>query len=493
MSTAEDDGRPTVESFADEVPDYYLNALSDFRQHGTFLGLRVLEIGGSALPRRLVFDALGARQLVCVDIINHASGAYQQSEHAAHYAEVGIEPLTAAARPGTQRYQIFDGSAADIPAGFFGQFDVVFSINAFEHVVPLERVVERAHKALRPGGLLFSQFGPIWSCEVGSHFWVRPDFCFNAPDPMPPWAHLRYTREQLADLLRAAGIDGDDLHQALYQLYESGFVNRRFFEEYEAVMATSPFATSSVEGLWHRPVPEAMQAELERRHPGRRDFAAYGIRIVARRAALPGHRVVLAMPRLAKDDDDNRAPAAALEAAARAVLGEGLWSRVTADLPAAVWPLLPWPDAVLQAVASPGETVPDGWAGLFVECWCRETPDIRLQVHLQHPVAWAQEVLLELYGDGRFGEVALPPDTLWEAWCQHARRLLGWMARGIVVECVVDDSCADAWPLSMPESVCRHHEALLSLANALTSPDDPSRGARAAVLLQELAASGSVG
>lgn len=275
----------SIESFADEVPDYYLNAIRDFLRQGGFAGKRVLEIGGSSLPSALVLGTLGAEQWVCVDILNHASGSYQQSAHREHYASIGVEPLRPQGRLPDRPYVIYDGSADGLPASFESKFDIVFSINAFEHILPLEQVLERAHKALRSGGQLFAQFGPVWSCIVGSHFWVHPGFNFNTPDPLPPWAHLLMSREQVEAHLLAHGVDDDSRRQALYQIFESSFVNRRFYEDYEAAMAASDFRDYTVEPRWSRHVPLELQQQLEARHPGRTEFAAYGICIVARKTA----------------------------------------------------------------------------------------------------------------------------------------------------------------------------------------------------------------
>lgn len=270
-----------LDRFCGQVPQYYIDALRKALSRLSFHGQRVLEIGGSSLPRELVLDTLGAAQWVCVDILNHASGSYQRSAQAAHYKAIGVDPLHEGTRIPERPYVIYDGSAADIPAAFNAKFDIVFSINSFEHIVPLEEVLDRTYKALRPTGVLFSQFGPIWSCNVGSHFWVRDGYNFNEPDPLPPWAHLRMGREELESYLRGAGLGDDDVHQTLYQLFESDFVNRRFYEEYEAAMAASRYTDVRIEGLWNREVPPEIQAELEGRHPGRKEFSAYGICISA--------------------------------------------------------------------------------------------------------------------------------------------------------------------------------------------------------------------
>lgn len=477
--------RPTPSDFADEVPAYYINALNDFSAFGSFEGKRVLEIGGSALPRRLVLDALGARQWVCVDIINHASGAYQQSAHAAHYAAVGIQPLASATSTlPEQPYVIFDGSADEIPPAFFGRFDVVFSINAFEHVLPLATVIERCHQSLRPGGLLFSQFGPIWSCDVGSHFWVKPEFCFNAPGPMPAWGHLRFTREELERLLTEAGVSDEDRHHALYQLYESGFVNRRFFEEYQEAMAQSAFARAAVEGLWPREVPADLQPELEQRHPGRHDFSSYGVRIVAHRQALETrHRPTLRieLPGLATD------AAAALDQASRTLFlsaarrhfGDEALARLLQSLPPAAWPLFPWPDlsssmaegaleeALLRPWADAAVPLNSGsWGSWLAEAWLRVWPELRPTAALHEPGLAVALLARRLAQDGELADASLSRRALLESWIQHARRLLRLVDRGLSVELLPPGELAADPAIEVPQRALLLYRALQEIAAA---------------------------
>ena len=242
----------------------------------------MLEIGGSSLPRALVLEVLGSKQWVCVDILEHDSGRYQLDAQREHYAGIDILSLSPQSQIPESAYVVFDGSAECIPKSFESQFDLVFSVNSFEHILPLDKVVGRLHRSLRSNGALFSQFGPVWSCPEGSHFWVTSSLNFVQPGPVRPWAHLLLTRAQLEEELKDAGIELELIKQIIYQVYDSNFINRRFYEDYQQIMAASAFADYTVEPMFSREVPTNIQRELEDLYPGHRDFGAYCIRIVAR-------------------------------------------------------------------------------------------------------------------------------------------------------------------------------------------------------------------
>lgn len=50
-----------------------------------------------------------------------------------------------------------------------GSFDVISSDAVFEHLKNLPKVLEEFHRILRPGGILYSTFGPLWYGWGGDH------------------------------------------------------------------------------------------------------------------------------------------------------------------------------------------------------------------------------------------------------------------------------------------------------------------------------------
>jgi len=58
--------------------------------------------------------------------------------------------------------------AAALPFGD-GSFDVVYSYNTFEHVAEPDKALGEALRVLRPGGLAFLSFGPLYCAAFGLH------------------------------------------------------------------------------------------------------------------------------------------------------------------------------------------------------------------------------------------------------------------------------------------------------------------------------------
>ena len=71
-------------------------------------------------------------------------------------------------------------------------FDRVFSVNSFEHVGDMAKAFSEMQRVLRPGGILFTIFGPIWSSPVGHHTWVEHDGILYhfGKQVFPDWYHL---------------------------------------------------------------------------------------------------------------------------------------------------------------------------------------------------------------------------------------------------------------------------------------------------------------
>lgn len=263
---------------------YHFEALDGFLRSVDVRGKSVIEFGGSNLPRELLFETLGVKRWVSIDVIGDVHYAKQQQTK--HYGRETVLPLRQASLADLERdsYLIYDGMAEDAPAHLEGQFDAVFSVTAFEHVLKFDAVLRRAHAMLKAGGTLFAYYGPIWSGSRGHHIWVSPSCNFNNLGPVPEFAHLLYRPAKLANFLRGK-LPLDEITTLIFQMYRSERISRMFYEDYEEFAWASPFSKMSITPYFVRPVEASVQNHLELLYPGRKRFDAYGQVMVARKLA----------------------------------------------------------------------------------------------------------------------------------------------------------------------------------------------------------------
>ena len=185
-------------------------------------GLRVLEIGGR-LPAALT-ESRGVRRWCSVDPRNtHA----ESSEYAA-----------------------LRGIAEELPLDR-SSVDAVFASNSLQHVLRPEAALAEAARVLKPGGVLYANFGPIWSAPDGSHVEAfvfegqRYDFWTHTL--LPAWAHLVLDRGELTELLSA--IHGNRFAAAIVEWLEtSKWTNRLTLRDYARLCERSPLSVRRFAG-----------------------------------------------------------------------------------------------------------------------------------------------------------------------------------------------------------------------------------------------------
>ena len=268
--------------------DYHvLHALTAQRKVG-LKGKRVLEAGGS-LPAGFVFDELGAKQWIGIEEPIWWPEASVHStvmeEKRARTDDVRrLSDVTDAVELGD--YEILAGAVETLPSALFGQFDVVFSIAAFQHFLRLPAALDRMFQALRPGGRLFTMLSPIWSGHNGHHLLKIVDKSGVTMDfhssPIPPWGHLLMRPPELyRHLLRST--DVETAQGIVYLVYHSSHINRLFTEDYVLFFNDSSFEVEEFTGTSAVKMDAEVQKRLEELYPGRRHFANNGIQAVLRR------------------------------------------------------------------------------------------------------------------------------------------------------------------------------------------------------------------
>jgi SAM-dependent methyltransferase len=102
------------------------------------------------------------------------------------------------------------------------EFDYIVSKDSFEHIVDIAGVLAEMKKRLKPGGRIYTGFGPLYNSPTGDHG--------TAKIPLP-WAHILIGRERLIARVnqRWKKLDVRSLHDMGINGY-SFAEHRRFIE-----------------------------------------------------------------------------------------------------------------------------------------------------------------------------------------------------------------------------------------------------------------------
>lgn len=256
-----------------------------------FAGKRVLEVGGS-LPQKLVLEELAAMQWTALEEMDY----WAETLSTGHV--LGTPPVLTGNKKrladvtpfDLQSYNLYYGRIEELPRQLESQFDMVFSIAAFEHIARLPIALEKMKRALVPGGKLFSMFAPIWSSYNGHHL---PEVVDKAGShwsfgnsPVPPWGHLLFRPMELFDLL-CQKCDSDTAREIVYFVYSSPHVNRFFLDDYLEMVARSGFIVQQASPIFEIEVPGIVKQQLSVRYPGRSHFGHSGLLLVLERGEEP--------------------------------------------------------------------------------------------------------------------------------------------------------------------------------------------------------------
>lgn len=253
---------------------YQIDFCIQAEQIAGFRDKNVLEIGGS-LARDFVLGALGARSWIAIEDMSYwPSDAGISVDYSSFEAAAGdLSP-----------YRVINGKIEQLPESYFGRFDLIFSIAAFQHIHMLPTALDVMFQALRPGGRLIAWVGPIWSAFNGPLLRAVTDKMGRTfsmgNNPVPPWGHLLLRPSELY-LELCKKTDRETAAQIVYEIYTSPRVNRFFLEDYADFTRMSAFGRGDGSGRFipaaALAVPPDIQSRLETLYPGRTQFGPQNI------------------------------------------------------------------------------------------------------------------------------------------------------------------------------------------------------------------------
>lgn len=184
---------------------------------------RALDVGGGGAMHS-AFMTLIAERVYCLDFID------QNIRYGGEFIKLLREKfLRHNSQVNLDRLEFHAGDAMNLIYKD-GSFDLVASFNAFEHIPDPERAAVEVARVLKPGGLAFITFDPIWTCDTGSHFY---HFVSS------PWEHLLTPTESYVAQMVSAGANDDEVNDFEYAMNKVRLSTfRRVFNGYLPCMET---------------------------------------------------------------------------------------------------------------------------------------------------------------------------------------------------------------------------------------------------------------
>jgi SAM-dependent methyltransferase len=250
-----------------QLTRYQHRALERFYHFSPDLSGAVLEIGsdvdGGVLKE---LASRGVRRLIGLNV---------DVKPAAH---------TGRGREDVPAYEMIKGDVRRLPFKD-SSISAIISITAFEHVHDMNVALREMHRVLKPGGIVYSDFGPIWSCSIGHHVFAIVDgvearHFKPGKNPVPHYAHLFMPPEALrAAVLGKAWVFPKLADAIVSWIYEGDGVNRLFYEDYAGLFGSSPFKVRELVPVREH-VPRDIQRQLEQSCPGHKDFSVRMVEVV---------------------------------------------------------------------------------------------------------------------------------------------------------------------------------------------------------------------
>jgi SAM-dependent methyltransferase len=194
-------------------------------------------------PVHWCWDYLGANSWTCIQSSEYAQYCNDNQIPSMHMMATRYFPIYANIE------ELLDDNRLK------AKFDAVFSIACFEHLHKLPQALNVIYQALRPSGILFSMFAPIWSGPWGQHYTgtipdrfdpIKPGQHWSTGDIFGPWDHLLMSRFKFFEHYKVK-FDAAFSEELTYITYNSPQINRYYFEDYEHFFNQTKFHKKNIQ------------------------------------------------------------------------------------------------------------------------------------------------------------------------------------------------------------------------------------------------------
>lgn len=206
---------------------------------------------------------------------------------------VGINPSPGFVKreptDGPANVAIMEANGCNQPFEDFS-FDAIISIATMEHVLDVPAFLRECRRVLKPEGIFYTNFGPIWSSCIGHHvcaFAGRKEARFWKPgcNPLPNFSHLVWTEDEMRNYLLDSPYDDRLIEPIIHWVYHSEHINRLFFEDYMDAIKNCRMDTAEFNPTKNVAPDAEKQAILSTKYGPNRSFNYSSIEFVLVRPA----------------------------------------------------------------------------------------------------------------------------------------------------------------------------------------------------------------
>jgi SAM-dependent methyltransferase len=202
---------------------------------------------------------------------------------------VGINPSEEFPQNATSESNVnfFRGDGRNLPFPD-NSFDAVFSVATMEHVNGLEPFLSEVARVLRPKGLFYTSFSPIWSSAKGHHVYAvsgskEARFWKPGKNPIPDYGHLLMSPDEMREYLHSGPCAENLIDPIIRWVYFGDSLNRCRFEEYIDAFNKSPLIIQYMMGLGYNFPDRETLRKLKAKYGSKCNFNCSSISAILRK------------------------------------------------------------------------------------------------------------------------------------------------------------------------------------------------------------------
>ena len=176
-------------------------------------------------------------------------------------------------------------------------FDFIISIATMEHVNGISELLQEVERVLKPKGIFYTNFAPIWSSAKGHHVFAiagekEARFWKLGKNPVPDFAHLYMTPEELREILSTGPCSSTLIEPIINWIYFDDAINRYHYDTYidefsKSTLLIERLITKSLNNI--SPDSETIK-KLNEKYGEKCNFSTSGITAIFRKSNIKANK-----------------------------------------------------------------------------------------------------------------------------------------------------------------------------------------------------------